>query len=74
MLLFMAMAIALPTSEVANVPVLVKVIFALSAAITPSKAPAVTDALVVLSYSLFDTTVPVTVNSLGVMFAVTGFG
>ena len=65
---------AVPTPEVIKVPALVKVTFALSAVITPAKVPAVTVAEVVLSYSLLETNVPVTVNSLGVILAVTGFG
>ena len=48
--------------------------FAESAAITPDKVPPVTVALVVPSYTLFDTTVPITVMGLGVMFILTELG
>ena len=74
MLLFMTMEMAEPTADEVKDAALVNVTFNESAEMTPTKVPAVTDALVVLSYSLFETAVPVTVNSLGVIFAVTGFG
>ena len=61
--------IAEPTFDDVKLPALVKITFALSAEITPSNEPALTVAVVLRSYSLFVTTVPVIVMGLGVILA-----
>ena len=67
MLWFKFTAIALPTFADENTPTLDKETWPTSAAITPSKVPAVTVVEVVPSYVLLETAVPVTVNPLGVI-------
>ena len=57
-----------------KVPALDKVTFAKSAAITPDNVPPVTVASVVVSYTLSDTTVPVTVMGFAVIFMLTALG
>ena len=48
--------------------------FAASVETTPDRVPAVTVADVVLSYTLLETTVPVTVKYFGVIFMLTPLG
>ena len=64
----------LPAFGDEKVPAFVKVTFARSAVMTPDKVPPVTVASVVPSYTLFATTVPVTVIGFGVIFILTALG
>ena len=57
-----------------KLPALVRVTLAKSAVITPDKVPPVTVAVVVPSYTLLETTVPVTVIDFGVIFILTALG
>ena len=65
---------AVPTLAELNSPDLVRATFAVSAETTPTKLPAVKLAAVVLSKVLSETTTPLTVSVLAVIFALTVAG